>query len=88
MNQTILQTLFLDNPEIPVEISSFCNHIPEYVQAEREYNRATAELMDIIGYERYSKFESALTAHLACEVRAYYLFGLGLRRELLAGIAG
>ena len=44
--------------------------------------------MDIIGYERYSKFESALTARLACEVRAYYLFGLGLRRELLAGMAG
>ena len=58
MNQTILQTLFLDNPEIPVEISSFCNHIPEYVQAEQDYNRA------------------------------YYLFGLGLRREILEGIAG
>ena len=45
MNQTILQTLFQDNPEIPVEISSFCNHIPEYVQAELAYNRAARELM-------------------------------------------
>ena len=88
MNQTILQTLFLDNLEIPAEIAKFCDTIPEYVQAEREYNRATAELMDNIGYERYSNFESALTARLACEVRAYYLFGLGLRRELLAGMAG
>lgn len=88
MNQTILQTLFLDNPEIPGEIASFCSSIPEYVQAEREYNRVTAELMNLIGYERYSEFESALTSHLSCEVRAYYLFGLGLRRELLEGMAG
>ena len=44
--------------------------------------------MDLIGYERYSEFESALTSHLFCEVRAYYLFGLGLRREILEGIAG
>ena len=88
MNQTILQTLFLDNPEIPGEIVSFCSSIPEYVQAEQEYNRVTAELMNLIGYERYSEFESALTGHLSCEVRAYYLFGLGLRRELLEGMAG
>ena len=88
MNQTILQTLFLDNKEIPGEIAQFCDNLPEYVQAEREYNRATAELMELIGYERYSEFESALIGRLACEVRAYYLFGLGLRREILAGLAG
>ena len=88
MKQSILQTLFLDNPEIPGEIASFCSSIPEYVQAEQEYNRVTAELMNLIGYERYSEFESALTGHLSCEVRAYYLFGLGLRREILEGIAG
>ena len=88
MNQTILQTLCLDNLEIPAEIAKFCTAIPEDVQAEQEYNRVTAELMNLIGYERYSEFESALTGHLSCEVRAYYLFGLGLRRELLEGMAG
>ena len=88
MNQTILQTLFLDNPEIPGEIAQFCDNLPEYVQAEREYNRATAELMELIGYERYSRFEEALNWRLAAENRAYYLFGLGLRREVLEGLAG
>lgn len=39
MNQTILQTLFLDNQEIPTEIAKFCETIPEYVRAEREYNQ-------------------------------------------------
>ena len=57
MDQTILQTLFLDNLEISAEIVKFCNTIPEYVQAEREYNKAAQELMELIGYERYSEFE-------------------------------
>ena len=88
MNQTILQTLFLDNPEIPGEIASFCSSIPEYVQAEQEYNKAAQELEELIGFERYSRFEAAMNAHLSYEVRACYLFGLGLRREILEGIAG
>ena len=86
MNQTILQTLFLDNLEISAEIVKFCNTIPEYVQAEREYNKAAQELMELIGYERYSEFESVLNSHLSNEVRAHYLFGLGLRRELLTSL--
>lgn len=88
MNQTILQTLFLDNPEIPVEIANFCDSLPEYVQAERDFNRAALELSELIGYERYSHFEEILNWHFAAESRAYYLFGLGLRGELLRELAG
>ena len=88
MNQTILQTLFLDNPEIPAEIARFCDSLPEYVQAEQDYNRAVQELAAMIGYENYSRFEEAVTWHLALENRAYYLFGLGLRKQLLAGLEG
>lgn len=88
MNRTILQTLFLDNPELPAEIEKFCGAIPEYARAEQEYNRAAEELAGLIGYERYSRFEEALNWRLAAENRAYYLFGLGLRREISAGMAG
>ena len=87
MNQTILQTLFLDNPEIPEEIAQFCDSLPEYIQAEQNYNQAAKELLALIGYERYSEFESILNTHLFYEVRAHYLFGPGLRRELLTGMA-
>ena len=86
MNQTILQTLFLDNPEIPVEIARFCDSIPEYVQAEREYDRAIQELIELIGFERYSRLENIMNCRLSFEVRASYLFGLGLRKQLLAGL--
>lgn len=88
MNQTILQTLFLDNPEIPDEIARFCGTLPEHVQAEQNYNQAAQELAALIGYERYSRFEEALNWHLLMETRAYYLFGLQLRRDILQGIAG
>ena len=87
MKETILQTLFLDNPEIPVEVADFCNSIPAYTQAEQEYNRAVQELIKLIGIERYSRFEDILNWHLFLENRAYYLFGLGLRREILEGMA-
>ncbi|NBI10824.1 hypothetical protein D1641_12485 [Colidextribacter sp. OB.20] len=88
MNQTILQILFLDNPEIPAEIASFCNSLPKYVQAEQEYNQAAQELAGLIGYEQFSRFEEALNWHLAAEARACYLFGLGLRQKLLRELAG
>ena len=86
MNTTILQTLFLDNPEIPVEIAKFCNTLPEYVQAEQDYNRAAQELRELIGFERYSAFESVLNWHLRCELQACYLFGLGLKKDIISGI--
>ena len=87
MNQTILQTLFLDNPEIPGEIARFCDSLPEYVQAEQKYNEAARELLELVGYERFSRFESALNRHWSVEVRAHYLFGLGLKREIMESLA-
>lgn len=86
MKHTILQTLFLDNPEIPEEIAKFCKSMPGYAQAEQEYRQAIQELEDLIGFKRYSQFENAMTSHLSYEVRAYYLFGLGLRKQLLDGL--
>ena len=78
MDRTILRTLFLDNLEIPAAIARFCDG----------YDRAAQELMDLIGYERYARFEEAVTRHLSYEVRASYLFGLGLRKEILRSLAG
>ena len=88
MNQTILQTLFLDNPELPAEIARFCASLPEYVQAERDYMQAAQELKELVGYERFNHFEEAVSWHMAAENRAYYLFGLNLRRKLLEELVG
>ena len=85
MNQTIIQTLFLNNPEIPGEIADFCNSIPEYVQAERECSLAFRELEKILG-DQCSHLEEVVNRQLSLEVRAYYLFGLGLRKQVLSGL--
>ena len=49
MNNTILQTLFLANPEIPVEIAQFCKSLPEYIQAEQDYQEAAEEVRRLLG---------------------------------------
>lgn len=86
MNQTILQTLFLDNPELSGEIANFCRSIPEYVQADRDYDQATRELIALAGFERFSRFEWAMNKLLLLENRACCLFGPGLRQIILESL--
>ena len=56
MNHTILQTLLLNNPEIPAAVSSFCDSWPEYVQAEQDYNSRNFAAA-ITGLEKVVKAE-------------------------------
>ena len=53
MNQSILQTLFLDNPEIPEKIANFCESMPGYAQAEQEYRQAIQELEDLMAFSNW-----------------------------------
>lgn len=86
MNNNILQTLFLDNPKLPTEIEQFCKSLPEYTKATQEYTQVVQEMAQFLGYQRYSRLEEALNACQAMECAAHYLFGLGLREELLRGL--
>lgn len=85
---TILNTLFLDNPYLPEQVAAFCKTLPEYREAEREYRAAERELEARLGYESFNRFDEAQSRYLARLVEAYYLFGLGLRQELLSALAG
>ena len=86
MNPRILQSLFLDNPELPEEVCNFCNSLPEYQQARQEYQRLAEEVQQALGYQRYIDYEAALNQYWAIDNRAFYLFGVGLRKELLEGL--
>ena len=81
----ILKTLFLDNPYIPEQVCAFCNQLPEFREAERAYEEAADRLRARLGTD-YDAFEETLNWHLARYVHAYYLFGLGLRQEILEKI--
>ena len=50
------------------------------------FARQAAQVCRLVGPGCYLPFEEAMNAHLAYEVRAHYLVGLGLRREVLEAL--
>ena len=82
----ILNTLFLDNPYLPEQVHAYCNTLPEFREAEREYRAVEQELEDRLGYETSSRLEEIQSNYMARLVQAYYLFGLGLRQEVLSAL--
>jgi len=79
----ILYTLFQDNPSLPGEICRFCKTLPQRCQAEQELYDMIQRTEQQLGRRFGLELEAAMTNYLAHEVRAYYLFGLGLRQELI-----
>ncbi len=82
----ILYTLFQDNTELPGKVCEFCNKIPEFCQAEQEFEAISRQVAEKMGDEFYFNFENAQTRYMARLVNAYYLFGLGLRQEVLSAL--
>lgn len=83
---TILNTIFLDNPYLPEQVCTYCNTLPEFREAEREYRAAEQELENQLGYQAFNRFDEVQSRYMARLVQAYYLFGLGLRQELLSAL--
>lgn len=83
---TILNTIFLDNPYLPERVCTYCKTLPEFREAEQEYRAAELELENQLGYQAFNRFDEAQSRYMARLVRAYYLFGLGLRQELLSAL--
>lgn len=83
---TILHTLFLDNPYLPEEIAAFCDTLPEFREAEQDYQSAGQVIADRVGYETFNRFDEAQSHYIAQLSHAYYLFGLGLRQEVLSAL--
>lgn len=85
---TILAALFLDNPCIPERVCAYCDALPEFRAAEQAYRAAERELEDRLGYETFDRFDEIQSNYMAQLVRAYYLFGLDLRQEVLSALTG
>ena len=83
----ILYTIFEDNPQIPAEIFRFCRTLPDYLAAEERFEAQTDQVRQLLGWDRYEAFEQAMVEKMSYEARAHYLFGLGLRREVLEALA-
>ena len=82
----ILKTLFLDNPYIPEQFYTFCCQQPEFQAAERAYEEAINRLRLRLGAEEVNDFDETLTWYLNQYLHVYYLFGLGIRQEVLSAL--
>ncbi len=87
MNNTILRSLFFDNPGLSDAMNEFCRSFPEYAETQQEYRRLMEELERAMGSSWTLQFEEALNRCWAVEDNALYLFGLGVRREALRALA-
>ena len=79
----LLKMFFFEHLDLPERVEEFCSTLPGYSQAKQEYDAVTKQMAQVSGFELYDRFERALFRYTEYEVRAYYLFGLGLRRELM-----
>ena len=82
----ILYTLFQDNVELPGKIYDFCKKSPEFCQAEQEFEAISCLIEEKLGRELYFDFENVQSCYMAKLVNAYYLFGLGLRQEIISAL--
>ena len=85
MNE-IVKTLFCDNPYLADQVCAFCDTLPAYLEAEQEYEAAARRAEAVLGLRGFQDFEEAISAYEARLTHAYYLFGLGLRREVLRAL--
>jgi len=79
----LLYDILWDNPKIPEEINKLSKTIPEAVSAAQNYSAMLKQVEKQMGYEFSAHLEEEFNAYCFFESYAYYLFGLGLRQELL-----
>ena len=78
-----IDSLFCNNPDLSHRIYTYCKADPEFMEAEVEYDALLQSLEQTLGYARMQEIEDCFLRYSARLVQAYYLFGLGLRQEVL-----
>lgn len=80
-----LPSLFL-NDTIDAEIEAFCAGDPELLSRKQQFYAAAQEIAELVGHDLYDAFETSLGAYWSRASDLYYLYGLGLRQEILRAI--
>ena len=80
-----IQSLFL-NDTIDAEIEAFCAGDPEFVSTKQQFYAAAHEIEKLVGHDLYDAFETSLGAYWTRASDLYYLYGLGLRQEILGAL--
>ena len=80
-----LPSLFL-NDTIVTEIEAFCASDPEFMRTKQEFYKITDQIETLASPDLYNAFEKGLWAYLYRTADLYYLYGLGLRQDILWAI--
>ena len=78
-----LPTLFLKNDALDAEIEAFCASDSEFLKIRQEFYQTADEIAALVGSDRYDAFERNFGAYLCRTADLHYLYGLGLRQEIL-----
>ena len=78
-----ITSLLFDNEILEAEIEAFCANDPKYLQTMQQFEKAAEEIAKHVGHDLYNTFEKSFNMYLYRTADLYYLFGLGLRQDLL-----
>lgn len=81
-----LPSLLLHNDDLEAQLESFCANDPEFVRMEQQFYRLAEQIAAQVGFDRYDAFETCFRCYLNRTADLYYLFGLGLRQEILQAL--
>ena len=81
----VLPSLFLNNT-ITNDIETFCAGDLEYHKARQRFYEIADQFEKLAGPGLYDAFEQSLWAYLYRTADLYYLYGLGLRQEILRNL--
>lgn len=83
-----IMPLLLENDALDAEIEAFCVSDPEYLKTKQEFYKTANEIAALVGFDLYDVFEKSFSAYLFRTADLYYLYGLGLRQDILQAIGG
>ena len=83
MNHSIVVKV-LKQSEIEEEVSEYFKSMPEYQQANRAYDTVLSQVKEKMGNEFFDQLENHIITYWSLQSYAHYLFGLGLRQEILS----
>lgn len=82
MNRSIVVKV-LKQSEIAEEIYKYFKSMPDYQEVNHAYNTMLGQVKEKLGTEFCDQMEDRIITYWSLQSYAHYLFGLGLRQEIL-----
>ena len=82
MQDILLKSLWY-NTELSHKVRELSRAMPGYQEAAQAHEAIAKQLEDLLGFELYDQYSTALMRFLDYDAFAWYALGLGVRGELV-----